>query len=279
MNLFKKDREKKNQVKWVNGHRVYKRQLELLKKYFTVNDKDHTVLVDLYYDSAEDIIDPRKGNGTNDLVKDEVLSDIKNIMGMIPNAYKIRLQIVIDDYKGYSPEQLMISLKDNIDFHFYEGKKEIMRNRRMSILLLGFGIMILTFVGFVAMKHPFGTTEAESIVTEVMDDAASVFIWEAVTIAFLETSTIASQQMIAANRFASISLSSSNPKEKSITVDSHNIFTETGGDVADSIISKTEEGLEELVDKARKEKEERMDSLFHREKEKEADEIEKQEKK
>lgn len=259
MNLFKKDKENKNHVKWVNGHRVYKRQLELLKKYFTVNDKDHTVLVDLYYDSAEDIIDPRKGNGTNDLVKDEVLSDIKNIMGMIPTAYKIRLQIVIDDCKGYSPEQLMISLKDNIDFHFYEGKKEIMKNRRISILLLGLGIMILTFVGFVAMKHPFGTTEAESIVTEVMDDAASVFIWEAVTIAFLETSTIASQQMVAANRFASLSLSSSNPKEKSITVDSHNIFTETGGDVADSIISKTEEGLEELVDKARKE---RAGSLF-----------------
>jgi|GEM_PF-5199522 len=183
-------------------------QLNLLSKYFDVDRKLKLVTIHLHYEKASDLIDSHIGKGDHYFYDADAFQEMIDLLKVVPNGYRVAFVYDIQDYEGTTPDLLMENLRDQIDMNYYEERRQIKRKRRGAFWLLLTGIAILVAMGLIHIYHVFGEGELADVIGEVLDLAGSVFVWEAVTVAFLETSEIRGRMFIARNRIASIAFAS-----------------------------------------------------------------------
>lgn len=190
-----------------------KRQIELLEKYFKVDRAKKTVDVRVAYDKASDLFYERIGNVEHPLMKDAIFEQARRIGTDIPDDYRVSLNVCIADYEDYSPSELVSSLKDLIELSYFRGEKKQRRKAVLAAVLATVGIFLLFLMGYSSVNAWFGTGEIASLVNEVIDIAAWVFIWESVTVLFLEPNESTLQRASFVRRIRLISFCDRSGKE------------------------------------------------------------------
>ena len=168
--------------------KLQRRQLELMKKRFDVDEENKIVTIDLYYDKVDDVLQsnldtkvPTFNRGKFDQIKD-LISDF-------PSEYRSDINFKFDDYQDYKAEEVLEGFNDAVELTHYLGNKEHKKKWIQITFLLIAGILILYFLAQGVISTWFGLGEiGSSVVKEAIDITSWVFIWEAVSLMFLSPS-------------------------------------------------------------------------------------------
>jgi hypothetical protein len=181
----------------IHGHRVFAKHSELLNKYFTLDEEKRLATVKLRYDHFTDMLAPNIGEGKNRFFLKSVTDEMTEVLNLIPIDYQVNLIFEVKDYGPYSEEEAMGIAEDNLNFNYYQGKLQMKKKTRTALILFVIGILFLVFnILAVSMKWGHGAldTDSKGIISEVLDIAAWVFIWESVSIYFFDRSEIRLRQ-------------------------------------------------------------------------------------
>ena len=168
--------------------KLQRRQLELMKKRFDVDEEKKTVKLALHYEKASDILDtsldskiPTFDRSKFDYIKDTI-SDFR------PD-YKTDLSIQIDDYEGYKADEIIEGFNDAVELTHYSGNREHKKKFVQVTFLIIAGVLLLNIIANGYVIDWFGFSEiGTSVFKEVLDISSWVFIWEAVSLMFLRPS-------------------------------------------------------------------------------------------
>ena len=177
-------KEKKNNVN------VKRREIDLLNKYYEIDNEKRIVTMPLHYDKASDLINNKIVSKDNYLFDYDELSSINDMIKRVPVMYKIHIDIQIDDYEDYEPNKLLSGFNDAMELNQFNYERENRLKFLKAGLLLLVGVSILFFIGYAKINGLFGSSERASIYTEIFDIIGWVFIWEMVTVAFLSPSEL-----------------------------------------------------------------------------------------
>ena len=163
-----------------------KRQIELLEKYYNIDNDKKIINIDLHYQKTSDILLTNEGNNDYPLFRNEIIETINNSIERTPRDYKVNIILDIEDYENYKPKQIIESFNDTLELGQYSARRgKQLKNLIASILIL-IGIILLFFMIIGKNNNWFEEGIKSDIISEVIDIAAWVFIWEAVTMIFLE---------------------------------------------------------------------------------------------
>lgn len=163
-----------------------KRQIELLEKYYNIDNDKKIINIDLHYQKTSDILLTNEGNNDYPLFRNEIIETINNSIERTPRDYKANIILDIEDYENYKPKQIIESFNDTLELGQYSARRgKQLKNLIASILIL-VGIILLFFMIIGKNNNWFEEGIKSDIISEVIDIAAWVFIWEAVTMIFLE---------------------------------------------------------------------------------------------
>lgn len=165
-----------------------KRRIELLSHYYRIDREKKLVYLELRFDKASDVLEKSYGLSSSPMFSAEILEKIGSIYTQIPVDFTIEVELEIGDYEGYDPQNLLERFNEALEINNYINQRDKRKKWLQAILLVLTGIAILAVMGFGAVNHWFGPegSESASLWTEVLDIAGWVFVWEAVTILFLE---------------------------------------------------------------------------------------------
>jgi len=163
------------------------RQLSLIDKYYSLNREEKTIDIDFRYEKASDVLDEHIGNKNTPQFNKEILEEIDSVFGNIPTGFKVNINFFVNDYQGYDAKKILETFNSTLELRRYNSKKKRLNKQLFSAILVLIGVLIL-FLMIVGKNYfLFKDQIQEDIVSEVLDIAAWVFIWEAVTLLFLET--------------------------------------------------------------------------------------------
>ena len=157
-------------------YEIDSRQKELINKYYEVDEDNKLVCISFYYSKASELFSKESGTKIPQFSKEE-LSKLNEIIQTIPLGYKIDISYEIEDYETYSPSYIMESFNDALELSQFGVRKS---NRQKW--------MISTIMIIGRNNSLFGQGIKAEIIEEIIDIAAWVFIWEAVSLLFLEPS-------------------------------------------------------------------------------------------
>lgn len=168
------------------------RRIELLGHYFKIDQEKRLVYVKLRFERASDVLEENFGEEGCGMFKNSVLESVGQIYGHIPVEYRAEIEICIGDYEGYDPKEILNRFNEALELNNYQNSRDKKRRWLRACLLILAGIGILAIMGVGVTQHWFGEEGSESVSlwTEVLDIAGWVFIWEAVTISFLQPSPL-----------------------------------------------------------------------------------------
>ena len=167
---------------------VKNRQIELLKKYYEIDEVNKVIEIKLNYAKASDLL--TNGSFHDELYefKYEVLEHIYDLINRVPFGYKINLKFNVSDYEDCDPTKLLESFNDAIEIRHYfslnEGKRKYIK---VALLLIaGIVALVLKIIG----DNSWWNIDIASsqLISEIVDIIGWVFIWEAVSIMFLSPS-------------------------------------------------------------------------------------------
>ena len=178
----------KGRLRLSGRRRKKEEQLQLLSSYFKIDTENRQMDIPLSFERYSDVFESSVGevNGPH-LAKDEIFDRIESAFKLRPRGYKVNIAIRIKDPEGHSIEDCKRGFYDALSL--YE-KSYIRRDRWKlwaALALLVFGLLFLIFnLLFNNLSWVDTESAAWKIVSEVLDIAAWVFIWESVTIYFIE---------------------------------------------------------------------------------------------
>ncbi len=189
------------------------RQIELLKKYYEVDEEKRVVKITLAYEKASELFVTDYSSEEHPEFKSEILSRVSEIISRVPIEYKVELSFAIDDYEGYDPDKLLESFNDLVELNHYEVVNEGKKKSLKVALLLVAGIICLIFM--IAGNHNgwFGEDPYKDLISEIVDIVGWVFIWEAVSMLFLSPSEERLRTVKLRARVSSVSFKDGNTNE------------------------------------------------------------------
>ncbi len=190
-----------------NNSIISRHEVELLNKYYEIDDDNKVVTIPLHYNKASDLVNERIIAKDNYLFNYEELSSINDMIQRIPSMYKININIEIDDYENYESEKLLSGFNDAMELNQFNSIRENKWKYLKAGILLIIGITVLCVVGYANLNHWFGSTERADVYSEIFDIIGWVFIWEPVTIAFLTTSDLPFQSNLFKKRVLNVCFS------------------------------------------------------------------------
>lgn len=161
------------------------RQIELFEKYYNIDKENKIISITMHYEKASDILNINLGNPNKPLFSLEVLKNISNIISNTPYGYKVELCFEIADYESYSPEIIIESFNDSLELNQYSARNHRQRKEFLSGILILIGIILLLILVLGRNLNWFINSLRNSIIEEVLNITAWVFVWEAVTQLFL----------------------------------------------------------------------------------------------
>lgn len=169
------------------------RRIELLGHYFQIDQENRLVYVKLRYEKASDVLEEDFGEEGSGMFKNSVLETIGQIYGHIPMEYRAEIELYIGDYEGYEPKEILTRFNEALELNNYQTQRDKRRRWLRASLLVLAGLAILALMGIGVTQQWFGAegSASSSLWPEVLDIAGWVFIWEAVTVCFLQPSPYA----------------------------------------------------------------------------------------
>lgn len=123
-----------------------KRQIELLEKYYNIDNENKIISIDLHYQKVSDILLTNEGNINYFLFKNEIIETVNNAIKRTPRDFKINIVFDIEDYENYNPKQIIESFNDTLELGQYSARRgKQLKNLIASILIL-VGIILLFFM-------------------------------------------------------------------------------------------------------------------------------------
>lgn len=165
---------------------IFDKELELYKKYYEVDTENRIIKMVFHFDSSLDIVEKETSTPERPRIKHEVLEKISDKVRSVPEMYRADIVLEIKDYGPYSNKQLVESIKDSLSFTHFHSDRDFRRNCVIAALFTLIGLVILLFAAFLS-SDSFAWVESTNgaIIKEILDIAAWVFIWEAVSILFI----------------------------------------------------------------------------------------------
>lgn len=162
---------------------MFDKQNRLLDYIYDVDKENRIVTAKIHFASIDDIIDPSYKK--NLMLNDALWQKMEQVLKSVPFSYKVNFEFEIDDMKDYSLDVLMAALEKNIDMKYLGFAISTRRKRRAALSLTAIGILLLLGNIILQVLQPFNGV-VENILVEIIDIAAWVFVWEAVTIYYID---------------------------------------------------------------------------------------------
>jgi hypothetical protein len=167
---------------------VNQRQIELLKKRYEVDEERKLVFVELSYEKASDILLSDSLELKSPEIDPNIINRISDIVKRIPLGYKIDVKLKIEDYEEYAADKILEAFNDAIELNHYSSYNDRKKSAlQIAFLLIG-GIAFLMLMVTLSTHNWINEGSTKTIIVEIIDIVAWVFIWEAASILFLSPS-------------------------------------------------------------------------------------------
>lgn len=170
--------------------------------FFDIDESTGTARIELQFDSPESVFD------TNYISKTPVLSDdfmewLTSAFSLVSPKYKIDLMVRFKDMGTYTDDSLHRIFVKNLELEFKSRYMESRKRNKIAYSLIGIGLVF--FALMIAITH-FWNDESiwKEIITYISDIAATVTIWEALTILVVEQRENRAHLKNLAERFSAI---------------------------------------------------------------------------
>jgi hypothetical protein len=209
-----------------------KDQIELLKKYYPLDEKRKVFDIVLHYEKASELFDTDVESITPKM-KDEIVRKVVDIVEDIPHGYKADISLVIDDYEAYDKKVVLDSFNDLLFLTKYRFNKENKAKWfKVGILILT-GIMLIFIKSLLAVNNFWGMLDnsevSQSVILIVTEISGWVFIWESVSLLFLRGSDFLRYGKLMLSKIANIELYKGNVEKA--------LAKESSKDIATSMLS------------------------------------------
>lgn len=201
-----------------------KRQIELLEKYYNIDNENKIISIDLHYQKVSDILLTNEGNINYPLFKNEIIETVNNAIKRTPRDFKINIVFDIEDYENYNPKQIIESFNDTLELGQYSARRSKQTRNLIAAILILIGIILLFFMIIGNNNNWFKEGIKSDIISEVIDIAAWVFIWEAVTMLFLEQPEQSKLALLIRRKVVQITMLKSGIKEPLYVENTNSIF-------------------------------------------------------
>lgn len=166
-----------------------KQTVSRLSRHYKLNEKERTFEIALYYEKASDLFDENIVMNGKPRISDDVTDRMAQMLDDIPDGYKARFTLTIEDYGDYTSEQILEGINDALSFrhlrYLRRSKKTDLRTGFMMVV--GVSLIVLMTVGNLS-----GWWGEDNVISEVltymMDTLGCVLIWEAIYSIFIESS-------------------------------------------------------------------------------------------
>lgn len=200
------------------------RQIELLKKHYDIDEVNKIATINLRYEKATDVLVEDLGKNENPQFEWEVLERINNVINTLPMKYKINIEFSVDDYQEYKPETIIESFNDELELNSFGVRKSRTKTWITAATLVITGVILLIFMVLGSSLGWFGEGAQKDIFAEIIDIAACVFVWEAVSMVFLEHSEGYSISFSLKKRINSVKIVDTKTSEVLISENHDDIF-------------------------------------------------------
>lgn len=162
--------------------------IRTLAKYYPLNEETSTFEMELHYEKASDLFEENTDNLEQaPRISESITDRMSEMLDDIPSGYSADVSIRVDDYEGYTSEQLMDGLKDTLFLRHRRFLHEATRNGLKTGVLIVAGIVMILVLTIGRQIGWWGGDDTVSeILTYMLDTLGCVLIWEGLYMAFLE---------------------------------------------------------------------------------------------
>lgn len=190
--------------------RVIEEQVKLLKRYYKLDEKRKTFDVVFHFEKASDLFDENIESISSPKMKDEIIGKIVNVIEDIPRGYKGDISLVVDDYEHYDKQQILDSFNDLLLLNRYRYNRESKSKWFKVAFLILTGVLLLFLVNLCRINNFWGMLDdseiAKDVILAITEISGWVFIWESVSIIFLQKSGIIRNGAVMISKISSIAL-------------------------------------------------------------------------
>jgi len=163
---------------------VKKRQIEILKKYYEVDEEKKIVTVPINYEKASDML-YNEVSIKSPRFNDDIFHEVRDIIDRVPFDYKVNVDYIVDDYEDYKASEIMESMNDGMELENYSLVKQSKHKWLVSAVLVLIGFLVLFLKVSAVFTNFISDSSGKAVFDEIMDITGWVFIWEAVSTMFL----------------------------------------------------------------------------------------------
>lgn len=181
------------------------RQINILRRYYSVDMQKRVVEVRLHYENAKDMIIDDLIVTERPQIRNDVLERISEIETYIPDEFSVHFSLQVDDYQGYDHKLLLDALCDALEiFHNTHLEKKRHMTGKSALIMIG-GLIFLTVWGAMEVLMTEDQSSTQVILKEFLNMFSCALLTEAVIWAFLEARETNSIEYDFVRKFSEIS--------------------------------------------------------------------------
>ena len=161
--------------------------IRTLTRYYPLDEETSTFEIALHYEKASDLFEENADTMEKaSRISDGITDRMSEILDDIPNGYSADVSIRVDDYEGYSSEQLLDGVKDALFFRHRRFLHESTQNgfKIGSLIVTGIVMILILTIGK-QIGWWGGDDTVSEILTFMLDTLGTVLIWEGLNMAFV----------------------------------------------------------------------------------------------
>lgn len=164
------------------------RTVRKLSRHYRLNEENKSFEIALYYEKASDLFDENVAMNGKPRISDDVTDRMAQMLDDIPDGYKARFTLTIEDYGEYTPEQILDGVNDALSFRHLRFLRQSKRADLRTGIMMVVGI---SFILLMTVGNFSGWWGEDNVISEVltymMDTLGCVLIWEAIYAIFVES--------------------------------------------------------------------------------------------
>lgn len=153
-----------------------KRQIELLKQRYDVDEENKIISISLRYDKVSDIVMTNVGKKEYPQFDPSVFENIENLFDDFPMNYQAEIKFDIADYEGFEPNKIMTSFNDSLELTQYSARRHRKNKWLIATIMTLVGVVFLFLLAMGQINGWFGEGVNEEVITEIIDIIGCVFI-------------------------------------------------------------------------------------------------------
>ena len=161
-----------------------RRQLDILSKYYEIDEENEVICIQLQYEKASDLFEMDLVTKGTPKFKTEILARISELLESIPESFKVDFKIKVNDYEGIKIDNIVESFKDQLEMFNFTIYKEKSGRLLVAVILTLISVAILFVRRFLLNQE---IIDDKVLLTEMLLIVGWVFLWEGVQRLFLNS--------------------------------------------------------------------------------------------